>query len=424
MSYQSKHTGAAIDAGIDAANAALPKSGGTMTGALILNANPTSNLDAVTKQYVDDAVGNVALTPGRDGKSAYQIALEHGFEGSEEEWLASLKGEDGVIGKDGEPGEDGVSPSVEVEAISGGHKVTITDATGPKSFEVMNGESGEDGENGISPTVVVEPISGGHRVSVTDMNGTQTFDVMNGANGSGGDGSGDMSMSVYDTNGNGVVDDSEKLGGKTPDQYASADHTHSEYADAKHTHTEYADADHTHDEYLTSYTETDPTVPAWAKAASKPKYTASEVGLGNVANVKQYSASNPPPYPVTSVNGRTGDVVIESGVSYSTAETLTGDTWIDGKPIYMRTFTGNSGANKAGKAIGNIPDLDMVVDFRGSVTVADYDLIEPIPSYRASTNALWHGVYILTTTKNVSVASSFSEGAFFRVTVYYTKTTD
>ena len=30
--------------------------------------------------------------------------------------------------------------------------------------------------------------------------------------------------------------------------------------------------------YLTSYTETDPTVPAWAKAKSKPTYTASEVG--------------------------------------------------------------------------------------------------------------------------------------------------
>lgn len=30
--------------------------------------------------------------------------------------------------------------------------------------------------------------------------------------------------------------------------------------------------------YLTSYTETDPTVPAWAKAESKPSYTASEVG--------------------------------------------------------------------------------------------------------------------------------------------------
>ena len=30
--------------------------------------------------------------------------------------------------------------------------------------------------------------------------------------------------------------------------------------------------------YLTSFTETDPTVPAWAKASSKPTYTASEVG--------------------------------------------------------------------------------------------------------------------------------------------------
>lgn len=36
----------------------------------------------------------------------------------------------------------------------------------------------------------------------------------------------------------------------------------------------------------------------------------SDIGLGNVDNVQQYSASNPPPYPVTSVNGQTGAVVI------------------------------------------------------------------------------------------------------------------
>ena len=30
--------------------------------------------------------------------------------------------------------------------------------------------------------------------------------------------------------------------------------------------------------------------------------------MGNVDNIKQYSADNPPPYPVTSVNGQTGDV--------------------------------------------------------------------------------------------------------------------
>lgn len=49
--------------------------------------------------------------------------------------------------------------------------------------------------------------------------------------------------------------------------------------------------------YITGYAETDPTVPNWAKAASKPSYTKSEVGLGNVDNVRQYSASNPPPTP-------------------------------------------------------------------------------------------------------------------------------
>ena len=36
----------------------------------------------------------------------------------------------------------------------------------------------------------------------------------------------------------------------------------------------------------------------------------SDIGLGNVDNVKQYSATNPPPYPVTSVNGKTGDVTV------------------------------------------------------------------------------------------------------------------
>ena len=36
--------------------------------------------------------------------------------------------------------------------------------------------------------------------------------------------------------------------------------------------------------------------------------TKSQVGLGNVDNVQQYSVSNPPPYPVTSVNGNTGAI--------------------------------------------------------------------------------------------------------------------
>lgn len=71
---------------------------------------------------------------------------------------------------------------------------------------------------------------------------------------------------------------------------------------------------------INSFDETDPTVPSWAKASTKPTYTKSEVGLGNVDNVKQYSANNPPPYPVTSVNGKTGAVTISALPAVTTSD--------------------------------------------------------------------------------------------------------
>ena len=54
-----------------------------------------------------------------------------------------------------------------------------------------------------------------------------------------------------------------------------------------------------------------------------------DVGLGNVDNVKQYSANNPPPYPVTSVNGQTGAVKTVKVVVSSAArdEMNDGDLW-------------------------------------------------------------------------------------------------
>ena len=61
--------------------------------------------------------------------------------------------------------------------------------------------------------------------------------------------------------------------------------------------------------------------------------SAADIGLGNVDNVKQYLSSNPPPYPVTSVNGQTGAVTIDVGESSIPvqASTLTGqkvrDLW-------------------------------------------------------------------------------------------------
>lgn len=259
-------------------------------------------------------------------------------------------------------GTDGATftPSVSADGViswtndKGKENPAPVNIKGEKGAQGATGADGAKGDDGFSPVVEVTPISGGHTVEITDASGTKSFNVMNGVNGSGGDGSGDMLMSVYDTNGNGVVDNAEKFDGKTVDYFAKAEHTH-EYtetdptvpawakAEKKPTYTAEevgaAEKEHTHSEYLTEFTESDPTVPEWAKAETKPEYTPSEIGLGNVDNVKQYSASNPPPYPVTSVNGQTGDVVVESGgssnITYGTDDLTAGTSELADGEVYL-----------------------------------------------------------------------------------------
>lgn len=51
----------------------------------------------------------------------------------------------------------------------------------------------------------------------------------------------------------------------------------------------------------------------------------SDVGLGNVANERQYSSANPPPYPVTSVNGKTGAVKVSVPTVPATTSLIKGD---------------------------------------------------------------------------------------------------
>lgn len=45
--------------------------------------------------------------PGKDGKSAYEIAKDEGYKGSEKEWLKTLEGSEGKDGQDGINGTDG-----------------------------------------------------------------------------------------------------------------------------------------------------------------------------------------------------------------------------------------------------------------------------------------------------------------------------
>ena len=67
------------------------------------------------------------------GKSAYAIAVAHGFRGTEQEWLDSLKG---LQGPQGEPGPKG-------------DPFTYADFT-PDQLEALQGPKGDKGEDGLS----------------------------------------------------------------------------------------------------------------------------------------------------------------------------------------------------------------------------------------------------------------------------------
>lgn len=50
---------------------------------------------SAAKGYVEETLRGAGALKGEDGKSAYQIAVDNGFKGSESEWLESLNGADG-----------------------------------------------------------------------------------------------------------------------------------------------------------------------------------------------------------------------------------------------------------------------------------------------------------------------------------------
>ena len=55
---------------------------------------------ALLKTYVSDSIKNIVID-GVNGKSAYEIAVSHGFSGTEEDWLKSLQGITPHIGSNG-----------------------------------------------------------------------------------------------------------------------------------------------------------------------------------------------------------------------------------------------------------------------------------------------------------------------------------
>ena len=81
--------------------------------------------------------------------------------------------------------------------------------------------------------------------------------------------------------------------------------------------------------YITDYTETDPTVPAWAKADTKPSYTFSEIG-STPTSLSGYGITNA--YTKTEVDGLVSGVLHYKGTKATTSalpssNNVVGDTW-------------------------------------------------------------------------------------------------
>ena len=124
--------------------------------------------DYTTKEYVDNSIAEIQQKPGIqgekgdkgdpgvdgadgvDGKSAYQIAVEKGFDGDENAWLASLKGEkgaDGVIGADGANGKSAYQIAVE-KGFEGDETAWLASLKGADGAQGVDGKQGEAGPQG------------------------------------------------------------------------------------------------------------------------------------------------------------------------------------------------------------------------------------------------------------------------------------
>ena len=118
------------------------------------------------------------------------------------------RGPQGIQGETGPQGEQGL------QGIQG-----IQGETGPQGATGPKGETGPQGPVGPAPEVTVSRAGKVTTVTIGD----KSFTINDGADGSG---VGDMLKATYDNDGNGIVDDSEKLEGHAASYFAQASHTH------------------------------------------------------------------------------------------------------------------------------------------------------------------------------------------------------
>lgn len=143
----------------------IEQSGFSSSGSEVVPPTPDLYQQLIAK--IDEKIASVH--DGADGASAYEIAVENGYTGTEAEWLSSLKGEKGDAGEQG------------IQGIQG--EKGDTGAAGKDGMNGTDGTDGRDGANGFSPTATVTETDAGAVISITDKNGTTTATVKNGTSG-------------------------------------------------------------------------------------------------------------------------------------------------------------------------------------------------------------------------------------------------
>lgn len=135
----------------------------------LIAAGASGEYDGATFTPSVDDNGNLSWTndKGRENPATKNIKGPKGDTGPQ-----GPKGETGAAGPRGPKGETGATGGTGPQGPKG--DPGGTGATGPQ------GPKGTDGTDGVSPTVTVTDINGGHRVAITDATGTKTFDVMDG----------------------------------------------------------------------------------------------------------------------------------------------------------------------------------------------------------------------------------------------------
>lgn len=121
--------------------------------------------------------------------------------------------------------------------------------------------------------------------------------------------------------------------------------------------------------------------------------------------------------------GYSTDPAIDTN-AYSTSEMLTGKTWIDGKPIYRRVFTGT--ANNAANSRTNVElwvssPIEAIVDAGGW---CGYSTNGKNHALMSESNSDWRGVYVQNASGNLVYAiqaTSAQNNRPYQVWVEYTK---